>query len=459
MVGKKLYLHIGFGKAGSTTIQSILKKNVEMLHSNGFEYLDLSRDCIDWIISNFMDWPESERLKNWTLNIKRRNLDRKYNKEALRKEVIELIQDTGKDNIFISHEGFCGFWDFEKMPPENRRSSRLKYLFDDFENIHFTWIVRNQASYIASFYFHDIVHGDVLSFNDYFNKCLPFCDWNKKIAEFEDLFPGATFSVSSFERAIKEGLVKTFCRSLGLSHVEIEDEIENPGINPYLLPVFKIWCREFSYEDIHRLRLFFQGVTSYEVGKPKFFPFTHRQLEMIKDRFHESNRELFQRFNIDDEQGFLEWARPYLEPPRGNVHNGENDLSSALPVMGRYILLVDEKNKKDNAMVNSNVRKEQYLRGYLRSFINFNYPLNRGAVPPIKKRVALYGAGSHTRIFLEELEKAGIRELPVVLDGNTFDHDGVDMIIISSRSFEKEIYEKLVKIGVPPAKIVRLYED
>lgn len=105
------------------------------------------------------------------------------------------------------------------------------------------------------------------------------------------------------------------------------------------------------------------------------------------------------------------------------------------------------------------------LRGYMRGFIKFAYPVN--------EKIALYGAGSHTEFFLQELKEAGISPLPVVIakefdqsrfgeveiiDAELFDFSTVDKVIISSRTFEGEIFDELLGKGVDEKKIIPMYD-
>lgn len=473
-MNKELFIHLGLPRSGSTSIQLSLERNIDLLHKKGFEVFSWGS-----VVGTFAKYLTYHAICNWNGKYKCNVWDTwKEYRESLHiqdlefSEISNIVKETISTSpypkIIVSVEELCGFLDCPDTPFPERILYKLTDIFNDFNKKTIIYFFRNQVDFLASLYQQQILfRGETASFDVFFDEFLPLCDWERIIDDTQTCLPGADIVVTTLEHAVKaDGPFKRFCELVGISETENLQEFRgNVGVNTVLMPLIKTWNSFLSREEMNRLeKRFLKDVAVYEKNKPKFFPFTADHQRRIKEKFHESNRRLFQRFNIDDEAGFKEWAKPYLEPPPGTICDGKNDWDSAVETVGRYILLWMDKTKEENNRKNKEVRIASFSRGYIQSFIRFSYPVG--------EQVALYGAGSHTAIFLEELKRAGVTPLPVVVakapgrsslegmevfDAETFDYGTIERVIISSRTFEDEIFAELLKKGIPRNKIIRLY--
>ncbi|GGO79543.1 hypothetical protein GCM10011348_14090 [Marinobacterium nitratireducens] len=100
-IRKKIFLHIGSHKTGTTSIQRFLSLNTEALSDQGFFYL----------IPN-----------PWPLVIKTNGVDFAHN---IKTEGFDIIDDLGHDNIIISHENYSWLSDLRNISLLKKSLSRF----------------------------------------------------------------------------------------------------------------------------------------------------------------------------------------------------------------------------------------------------------------------------------------------------------------------------------------------
>lgn len=115
---------------------------------------------------------------------------------------------------------------------------------------------------------------------------------------------------------------------------------------------------------------------------------------------------------------------------------------------------------------------EKEKLNYNKRIHNLNQKITRIISENNLKNIVIFGAGDHTKQLLKfpELKKVNI---DFIVDNNKQKwntefcnykvyppekiDNKVENILISSKSFEKEIYEQLIKMGISKNKIFRLY--
>lgn len=226
---KKVFIHIGTFKTGSTSLQYHMHKNRKLLLENDFYYGDYYDKY--YLHSNLCYGILEEALKLNGLYQKYKDHPRFLNIAENPDKIIENIKRNSKDysNIIISHEAFfadafrtlAGLRSY--LTEETKREInmymrlRLKELMSEFtDKIIIICYLRRQDLFIESQYNQyckDIWYGDknIPDFEEFVN-CKPIeLNYYTILKEWKEVFPEARFIIKPYEKeSFKNGLINDF---------------------------------------------------------------------------------------------------------------------------------------------------------------------------------------------------------------------------------------------------------
>ena len=217
MAIKKLILHLGMSKAGSTSIQHTLFNNATILEKNGFRYLtewgQNHLHVLKHIFSSFPVSPLDRKLIGRPLTEKERERD----KRKLINTMLEVINSTDCENLILSGE-FWGQLHFDSTI-ENISNFLDKYFRRKGIEAHIIFLVRNPLTHtISSFqqklfagtYNEHFLEGNIRAFEGIINLQKHFTD-SLTLLKFEDA------------ALDKDGLVGCFLKAIGYPKDKIQE--------------------------------------------------------------------------------------------------------------------------------------------------------------------------------------------------------------------------------------------
>tara|TARA_R100000935_G_scaffold58322_1_gene94890 strand:- start:3053 stop:4042 length:990 start_codon:yes stop_codon:yes gene_type:complete len=295
---KKLILHVGLWKTGTTTIQSYLSRAYPQLKSDGVLYPKTSRlqpdgslDTAHHRLSGLLR--EAEGFMTQPI-------------AAILGEINKEIHQSRCDTVMLSSETFFGL-----QRPEILR----QYFAADEVQIIATF--RNQPDFLSSMYYTDVCHRKVIDYpmeylENYNGNLL---DYAGCLAKWRNAWPAAQFSVSLFERG-------TTARDFPAAHVIKQigldwdmDMSENRVEHRSLPAQATLFLRQLSaagwppgaffdvFEACHRNTVWFAPVRNH---------FSPTVSESIFAQYAPQNAALAQHFIT---QGPTEFSPPNLSDP------------------------------------------------------------------------------------------------------------------------------------------------
>lgn len=228
---KKVYLHIGSNKTGTTAIQLFLDTNELLLNRHGVHYCGIGKI-----------WNAHFPMA-WELGCGKAPAN--YNVEENLWEKAELEFRTREENAFvISSENFILLKDMEKI-------YYLKKLFNEYD-VSIVLFIRRQDLWIESLYLQSIKMGNpVKKFKDYHNNCGQQLDYSKILQPWEEVFGPENIKIVNFDNTnVKSNLIGTFLDIVSSVKIElpiIKNKVANETItrelaefliqyNQFLLP-------------------------------------------------------------------------------------------------------------------------------------------------------------------------------------------------------------------------------
>lgn len=278
---KNIYLHIGFHKTATTTIQSGLKINEEQLKNQGWLY------------------PQTTRFNDAAHHNIHFDLKNSASFDPTIGGVEDLTREISHSNahaVILSSEGLCTL-----SPPLINRL--LKYL-SPFGNIHVIAYIREQTEFLQSWYLQNVKGGNfggsiedfIEEFSDRANFYQRLKPWIKELSA-ENIY------LKVLEKAqITDHVFYDFLRLCGINSVEkykIPDSLNiSPGIKTIEINRFltnKLDYSGFSRNKTH-MRLVSQAILMYgnhkgwSSEKPNLItPEIHQK---IKRRYANDNKKL-----------------------------------------------------------------------------------------------------------------------------------------------------------------------
>lgn len=468
-MSKKLYLYLGLPKTGSSTINKFIIDNESLFIENGIDVFSnektafirsLSRTLIHKYLQKGKK--KRKRARSWEI------WDWYYSQEIqdisiIKSEVRNAISRSKYNTILISCIAFSGTIIDSDFKQEYY--DELSELFSVFEEIHILVYIRNQAHYMTSFYQEQVKLGETVSFDIFYKEFVRYLNWYDIFQKLKIAFPNAVIYLEPLETIPHKNIINDFMSKLGVNFKSLNCSFNNVRLHYSLFPLLIKMNKHATVFDIYnKRRSFFTVLSRIQRREPIFFPYTKKQLCYLRKFHSKNNRQLLEKIDINNKELF---SSRYIIMSFDQEQTGRKIMldDSIKCFQDYFILFFDQLNKenKDNKIkFKSRVLRERTY-GYLESFIKFMYP--------IKKKVALYGTGSHTKIFLDILKKEGI-SMPIILDdlsisqnidnvniqdAEGFNYSKIDNIIISSQTFERSIFNRLISRNVSKDKIITLY--
>lgn len=194
MKAKKLFIHIGHFKSGTSSIQNFLWDNRGALNSAGFKYI------------------ETGITRDRSLGVRHYRLWRYIESEnCLWPGVIDEMKNSEKNNFIISHEGLIKL--------TTAKVEYLKNLLSEFD-VTIICYLRRQDLFIQSLYAEYIQnHGVDSCFETFLNQYGELCAYKILMTRWMKAFSKDKMIVKNFDKIIVESpcLEKNFCQSINLS--------------------------------------------------------------------------------------------------------------------------------------------------------------------------------------------------------------------------------------------------
>ena len=335
MSTKKLFLHIGTQKTGTTTIQSILSRNKKKLLSEGISYLGRFAETAREI--RVIESSDTELV------------------EKLREEIEAEISFTKNWNIHtyvISNEKFSG----DKLISYRNAGLIAKLLKDTLKPFSFEIKIivylRRQDDYIESTYAQRIYSGATLSFEEFmeqFDK--KDFHWDDFLHYYAEVFGKENLIVKRFDKKYlpkKESLIQSFGESIGsefLQHYS-QEIIKNPGFSRDALEISRITNQ---YLDKKKMRRFRDILKKYGDSNKQCIFFNNQKRRQFLENYKESNRYVATHF-LNDPSGVLFSEPEYPEDDTAHVYDGLT-VEYVTLFLTRVILRLNEELEKEREKV------------------------------------------------------------------------------------------------------------
>ncbi|MDX2347090.1 MAG: hypothetical protein QNK11_09495 [Legionella sp.] len=218
---KKLYLHIGSHKTGSSSIQLALYHNQTLLNEHDFSFFSQNPDGADVEIGNTSNWLTGNKAFQ----------DDLYQGVGLRvlnaNELADQLNSMPCNHIIMSAENFS--WIFEK--DEIKKLYQALSLYFDVKILVY---IRRQDKLAISHYQQVSKESTHVDFGYYKGGCkaLPsgrknydeYLDFNEKLSKWSDVFGQENMLIRIFERELLVGhdVVTDFLQSIGLRNLKIK---------------------------------------------------------------------------------------------------------------------------------------------------------------------------------------------------------------------------------------------
>lgn len=326
MTTKKLYIHIGTQKTGTTTIQSILSKNNNKLLDEGICFLGR--------------FPETAR-KVRVLSQEKPDLV-----GYLRNEVSKEISLTNNDKIHtyvISNEKFSG----DKMISYRNAgliACLLKEAFEPFSfDTHIIVYLRRQDTFIESTYAQRIYSGATYSFSEFMTH---FTEndfhWNDFLQQYSDVFGKEKIIVKRYDKKYlprPENLIQTFGEIIDSKFLQNISEglVKNSGFTRNALEVSRITNKYLSKDEMRKLRDILKEI---DVNGEKCIFFNNEERKKFLDIYAESNREVALNY-LNDPSGNL-FSSPDYTSRKADYKHRELTMDSVSTILSKVILKMNE---------------------------------------------------------------------------------------------------------------------
>jgi len=340
------YIHIGFGKTGSSAIQSFLGNNRKELSKNGWGVF-LANDLPHWVtLSHDAGYNKGELypecLDIYNKLVRPGNLNQELI-DYFYKEIRTTILSKNYENTIISLEQIL---DLPYLPQINKRLDVLEEILRSLEsryNINIILYCRRQDKWIESLYYQAWKPGLYsMPFNEYLRCFEPFClknkndnvdgsrslfnlNWADYGVLLKERFPNYIISVISYDKCIKEGgLLKNFAYLTNIKEYNLNYDIPRENVSMNTLGL-RIMQEANFLENIHREFLFFYLTEECDFEKTagnKDSLFDDLQKKEIYDYYSKSNKELF---HLDDDL-----YRELFYPKENELKNYEEEMIKIL---------------------------------------------------------------------------------------------------------------------------------
>ncbi|WP_234571681.1 hypothetical protein [Rhodohalobacter sp. 614A] len=335
MDNKRLFIHIGTQKTGTTTIQSILSKYNNKLLGEGICYLGR--------------FPEIARKVRGLTRFEPELVD-ELRDEASRN--ISLPKHKNIHTYVVSNEKFSG----DKMISYRNAgliASLLKETFEPFSfDIQIIVYLRRQDSFIESTYAQRIYSGAIYSFDEFMEH---FDEndfhWNDFLKQYADVFGKENIKVKRFDRKYlprPTSLIQTFGETIGSEILQnvTEGLVENSGFSRNALEISRITNQYLSKDEMRKLRDILKEI---EIKGEKCVFLTNAERKEFLKIYEKSNREVALNY-LNDQTGDL-FSSPNFSSENPQHLQKELTMESLSMMLSEVILKMNDTLNKERLKV------------------------------------------------------------------------------------------------------------
>lgn len=290
-MNKKLYIHIGTHKTGSTSIQNVLKKERKHLLKEGIFYLGRFRD-ISKPMKDMIEYDEKHVEE--------------FHKEAVRK--IEESKKTNPAIYVTSNEKWSG----HDMLAYSNAPANARMLWDIFKPFQFdikiVVYLRQQDKFFESAYSQKVKRGASYSFQEFLDKIehVKDCHWDHYLDAYAKYFGEKNIIVQPFDKKYlpeKDSLIHSFGKIIGSEYLKDYQlkRVKNRGYSKDVMEIARLSNKYLSKEEIRAMKYILMEVR-LPTQNYTYFPLEQRK-ELIS-HFEKSNRRVAQKY-LKDENGEL----------------------------------------------------------------------------------------------------------------------------------------------------------
>jgi len=418
---KTLYLHIGYPKTGSTAIQDAMLKHELFLGEQGVS-------CF-----NPLELKELVQYCSGKGGL---------GAEDVVRNLCHRINGCKNDRVVVSYEGLVG------------KPELIEEFANYLGNLEIIIYVRRQDKYIESAYKQGMKAGKRLELEKITENASNRFDWYKRLKLISECSGNNKLHVKCYEQVCCKGdIFRDFLKTIGLVYLpgNVRTDVSNPGYDNGALELARVCNKSFSDEQklLLSYSLQFRHKPMPESDKSKSL-LSYEQRREILSLFFDSNKKMFNEFNIGTEAEFRSWM--YLAPPEEKKKGAVIGNSAIVECLGLNIV--------------ENYKSELQLRFRL----NWKIWCHEWTK---NSRVAIYGAGSHARWMLDSIgESLGCLNVVGFIDRqrvgeevngimiyhpDAFEYQNIDHVIITLEHLEKEIFSYLQQ-KLPKENIHSFYQ-
>lgn len=286
---KKLFIHIGTHKTGSTALQSTLRANIRLLRKYDYSYIT-------------DDKAQSHNVRE----IASENTEELVNEKD---RLCKIIQKQSSTNIVLSSERYFGNYK-NSYSGINQIAYNLRFVTQPYETKIIVYF-RRQDTFIESLYTQTIQDGQSWSFKE-FADAIDFenFDWKQLIKPYVEHFGRDNIYIRPYEKSqLKHGIVNDFAALIGIGADSLNDaEIPqlaktNIGLSRPALEVARLCNASLNEQERLALISLLQGSNSKKTFERYSF-FSNTERKALLEIFQSSNRDLALEF-LGKQNGLL----------------------------------------------------------------------------------------------------------------------------------------------------------
>lgn len=289
---KKIYIHIGVHKTGTTSIQTIFKENRE--------------EILNKIGIKFINFPNKETKK---LNMKEKLF-------SLQKDLLSMKDES--DVFLVSSESLVG-----KMSNHYRETKKIaKNIFDiipkELFSVEIIIFLRKQEFFIESLYKQMIQQGESFSikkFIDSINLGFDY-NWLNLVDYYAGLFGKRNVKICLYPEQNLDNptsSINVFSEALGYNINQFYKENKNISISPSSLYLMKAVNEYLPENNRRELRSALQSPNF--IVNNKFPLFDIELKKKINEYYSKSNEELFKKYllNKNEDRNYFNFSMDFKE--------------------------------------------------------------------------------------------------------------------------------------------------
>lgn len=299
---RKLFIHVGTSKTGTTSIQNSLQKYREFLKDNGFSVIHFWGNSWEMRYLRSYLLNESQRNPRFAFRVKKWGGIQGTDQKKAKKIVSKLLSECDEKKIVISWEAL---WD-----PD--RCHKFCQLLENSEVVSIISYLRRQDKFFESRFQQLVKSNRANEFNielDKVLKGLPVIKYDERLLQFQTLFPDAEMVARIFGIVVQEkDIFHDFLNVLKIDYVPeyIASKRVNVSINDIDLCILYTCSDKLKYEDYDKI-LSMLLKSEFHPSHSDYFLLTLEQRTQILNRYRESNKKVFEYFNVGPLSVFEKW--------------------------------------------------------------------------------------------------------------------------------------------------------